>query len=126
MSNFEYEYSETGDYRDVIVEAEFSNPASPQDLVEIIGVVSNTITSNHAAEAILGGIASLKMNQLQIHITLRFPLDPENAIEGDPKAEEDFARKRLHFILHLFAKIDQKHNIEGSPFKFDFREFRDL
>ena len=126
MSRFDYVYPEVGDFRDVIIEAEFESPLLPTDSLHVLAVIVGVTESPAAQRAFFGNIESLFIDTKFITLTLRFPLKPEFEVDGDPAAEEALARARLHFILHVFGKIDQQFRIVGMPNRPDFREFVDL
>ena len=126
MSRFDYIYPEVGDFRDVIIEAEFEEPLLQKVSLHVLENIVGVTETPAAQRAFFGNIESLFIDTKFVALTLRFPLEPEFEVDGDPAAEEALARARLHFVLHVFAKIDQQFRIRGTPFNFDFREFVDL
>lgn len=125
MANYQNFQSGSGEFHDILVEVGFTKSITTGDLEQILRIILDTISSREAEELefSLIGMSFLEANLEGLKIKLRFRTVSERFPEMD---KEDLARQKANFVMHLFAKIDEKSELGDNPFPAAFRTFLDL
>lgn len=125
MSNYQSIQSEEGGYHDIFVEVGFAQRITPNELAEILQIITVTISGKEVIELDfhLLGVSFLEVTLAGLKIKLRFKTFSTKFPEMDT---EDLARQKANFVMHLFAKIDRLFPLEDVPFPAIYKDLFDL
>lgn len=107
--------------QELYVDVLFLEPLPSHRLADVLQVV---IQLTHGKVLVhldlhLVGIASLKIDEQGLSICFQF--ERVDAMPGYD--QEDYVRRRVHFLCYFFAVVDRQHPLGEVPFPESFREW---
>lgn len=124
MAKLEIRDTGATDLFDVVVEADFATPLNPNEMGEVMPLVTELVTS-HLAHRLFEGFGAVEANNHMVKVRFRY-----SRKRGDPAdfeaGEDEVSRRRREFLYFIFAQIDRRFHLGDTPFPAHFREFGEL
>lgn len=117
--------SRAENYLDITVEAEFAHPLVNNDVLDVVQIVSTTLSRPSAAK-FFDRIIALNISTESLVLRLRYYLLPEDSPSINPQPREDANALKMQFVLYILAHVDESYRLGSVPFPTDFREILDI
>jgi hypothetical protein len=128
MAHFNFRKSETGNYFDIVIEADFEDQLNAEEMSQVFQIVHQTF-ANTVFQKLFVGLINMETTVSIANLQLRFrylywaaegmKIVPENH-------QEYIGMRRINSIYYVFAKVDEKYKIVDAEFLPYFRSWLDL
>lgn len=120
----DYRFIEVSDIlSDFVVEAEFSTEIPPSLVQKALREVCDAVAFGASLPIFFEGLSAISIGGKNIRIAFRFLNDPTMLANLTGGSRDELPRLRTHFAMHVFAKLDNVHEIGAIPFPPRFRIF---
>lgn len=69
------------------------------------------------------GLSAIRLEETRIEMSFRFSRNATDLAKLSENERDELPRVRIHFVIHVFAKMDKIHKLGSVPFPENFRQF---
>lgn len=125
MVEFKFIDTESENYIDVAVDAEFEKPLENNDALDVVQIITRVLT-HQTARQFFDCVISLNVTPKYLAIRLRYYLKGIGRQPFDADNAEEANMRKMQFVFFLFARVDQFFRLGVVPFSPNFRGFLEI
>lgn len=111
----------SNDLMDMVVDAEFESQLPPSKVQAVLRIVSDALAIGTNMAIYFEGLSVFQISEKGIKISFRFSRNSDDMAKMTQNKRDELLRTRTHFVIHVFAKVDDLHKLGSVPFPPDFR-----
>ena len=124
MFNMQF-MSESDDYFDVRVNAHFDSSISPFDIVNMMKIIHDAVSTSSQNKVYFAGFESITISVSELSIIFRFLRNLDEVRKLTWEEREELPKLMAHYVFRVFARIDKIYRLRDVPFPLEFRDFID-
>lgn len=111
------------DSMDMLVDAEFESALPSFKTQVVLREIANVLDMGMRLPIFFEGLSAIKLEETRIEMSFRFSRKANDLARLSENERDALPRVRTHFVIHVFAKVDNVHKLGSVPFPEDFRQF---
>jgi hypothetical protein len=114
------------DAMDIAVDAEFDAPFPSLKMQLLLRELSDAFETAQTLPIFFEGLSKIHIGEKRIEISFRFSRAANKYATLNAEERDELPIASIHFVIHVFARVDRIHKLSSVPFPPNFRIFADF